>query len=220
MAAGNPRCADRRVCVIVGVMPSSARRLDLRTLRVAGLTGAGAVAPLPFLTAGTLTWPWEHAHRVLHEWRLWLDGAGDVVMSTARVLRAPPAPAVVAVEVAIAGEPDAARARLAALRRLEPATDTVRLGPPTTLRPAAGRVPPGLAPITGHLRLRELSAAAVDEFAAAAGPDSRTELLVAELHHLGGAYALAALGAARDGEEAVRVRIGLDRLMGRLAPWT
>jgi hypothetical protein len=201
-------------------MPSSARRLDLRTLRAAGLTDSGAVAPLPFLTAGTLTWPWEHAHRVLHEWRLWLDGAGDVVTSTARVLRTPGAPAVVAIEVAIAGEPDAARARLAALRRLEPASDTVRLGPPLTLRPAADRMPAGLAPITAHLRLRELPAAAVDAFAAAAGPDSRTELLVAELRHLGGVYALAALGAARDGEEAVRVRIGLDRLMGRLALWT
>ncbi|HTE63363.1 MAG TPA: hypothetical protein VK631_23610 [Solirubrobacteraceae bacterium] len=200
-------------------MHPSARRLDLRTLRAAAVTESGAVVPLPFLTAGTLVWPWEHVHRVLHEWRLWIGGAGGVVTSSARVLRTPRRAPVVAIDVAIAGESDAAADRLAALRRLEPAADTVRIGPPTTLRPAIERVPAGMAPITAHLRLRELPALAIDAFTAAAGPDSRSELLAAELHHLGGAYALAAVGAARDAEEAVRVRIGLDDLVRRLAPW-
>jgi hypothetical protein len=41
------------------VMPSSARRLDLRTLRAASVTAGGAVVPVPQLTAGTLAWRWE-----------------------------------------------------------------------------------------------------------------------------------------------------------------
>lgn len=64
-------------------MPFAARHLDLRLLRAAAVTAAGVVEPLPHLTAGTLLWPWAHAHRVLHEWRLWLEGAGDVVNSSA-----------------------------------------------------------------------------------------------------------------------------------------
>jgi hypothetical protein len=55
------------------------------------------------------------------------------------------------------------------------------------------RVPAGVAPLTGHLRPRELPPAAVD--------------------------ALAAIGAACGGEDAERVRIGLDQLVRRLAPW-
>jgi hypothetical protein len=200
-------------------MPSSTRRLDLRTLRPAAVTAAGAVEPLPHLTAGTLLWPWAHAHRVLHEWRLWLEGAGDVVGSSAALLRTPGARPLVAVDLALAGEPGAAADRLAPLRRLAPDADTVRLGPPAVLRPALARVPSGTAPLTAHLRLRELPAAAMDAFVAAAGPASGSELIAAELHHLGGAYALAAVGAARGPDEAERVRIGLDQLVRRLSPW-
>jgi hypothetical protein len=209
--------APRRA--IVGRMQPAARRLDLRTLRAAAVDESGAVVPLPFLTAGTLVWPWEHVHRVLHEWRAWIRGAGHVVASSARVVREPCRAPVVAIDLAVAGDREAAAERLAALRRLEPAADTVCIGPPTTLRPAIDRVPAGMAPITAHVRLRELPAAAVDAFALAAGPGSRSELLAAELHHLGGAYALAAVGAARDAEQAVRVRIGLDDLVRRLEPW-
>jgi hypothetical protein len=200
-------------------MPFSARRLDLRTLRPAVVTAGGDVEPVSEVTAGTLLWPWMHAHRVLHEWQLWLEDAGGVVSSSAALLRPPRARPLVAVDLALASEPGAAAMRLAPLRRLAPDADTVRLSRPAALRPPLARVPAGTAPLTGHLRLRELPAAAVDAFVAAAGPGSGSELIAAELHHVGGAYTLAAIGAACGGEDAERVRIGLDQLVRRLAPW-
>jgi hypothetical protein len=43
----------------------------------------------------------------------------------------------------------------------------------------------------------------------------------AELRHLGGAdFAVAGIGVAGDPDEAARVRIGLEQLARRLAPWT
>lgn len=200
-------------------MPSSARRLDLSTLWTASVTEQGAVVPLPHLTAGTLTWPWQHAHSVLHEWRRWIDRSDGVVTSAARLLRAPGRRPIVAVELAVAGEPEVAGRRLEPLRRLEPEHDTVRLSSPAPLPPAVGLVPAGTQPITAHRRLRTLPAGAVDAFLAATGPASGSDLLAAELHHLGGTYALAAIGAAADPEEVERVRIGLDVLERRLAPW-
>ena len=135
------------------------------------------------------------------------------------MLRRRPRPATVAVEVALAGEPAPPTRGSPRCARSSPRP--TRCGSARPERRAPRR--PGAARPRADQRApapARLSAAAVDEFAAAAGPDSRTELLVAELHHLGGAFALAALGAARDGEEAVRVRIALDQLMRRLAPWT
>jgi hypothetical protein len=200
-------------------MPFSARRLDLRTLRPAVVTVGGDVEPVSQLTAGTLLWPWMHAHRVLHEWRLWLEDAGDVVTSSAALLRAPRARPLVAVDLALASEPGAAAERLAPLRRLAPDADTVRPSRPAALRPALARMPAGAAPLTGHLRLRELPAAAVDAFVAAAGPGSGSELIAAELHRVGGGYALAAIGAAYGGDDADRVRITLEQVVRRLTPW-
>lgn len=199
-------------------MHHAARHVDLRTLRAATVTADGAVVPLPFLTIGTLTWPWEHAHRVLHEWRALTAGAIDAV-STARLVRPPRGRPTVAIEVALAGAPELVAGRLAPLRRLDPEFDTIRAGAPAALRPAVNHVPAGMAPITAHRRLGGLPAAAVDAFVAAAGPGSRSELLSAELHHLGGAYVLAGIGAAADPHGAERVRISLTEVERRLAPW-
>jgi hypothetical protein len=199
---------------IVACMPPAAHDLDLHTLRAAAVFDDTAVIPLQTLTAGTLTWPWQHAHRVLHEWRAWVDAADGVVRSSARLVQAPRRPAVVAVDVALAGRP-----QLAALRRLEPAIDSVRVVPAAAIALAPARVPGGAAALTAHRRLRSLPPDAVDEFAAAAGPGSGSPLLSAELHRVGGAYTLAALGAACGADEAERVRIGLAQLARRMAPW-
>ena len=202
---------------------SRATRLDLRTLRSAAVTDAGAVVPLPCLTIGTLSWPWEHAHRVLHEWREWTASAADLA-STARLVRSPRGRATVAIELAVAGEPWRAAGGLAPLRA---ARARARHRPRRRARrPAPGGLPPsppGTSPVSAHRRLAALPPAAVDAFVAAAGPGSGSELLSAELHHLGGAYVLAAVGAAADADPdgAERVRIGLaalERRLGALAP--
>jgi hypothetical protein len=200
-------------------MSSAANRLRLGALRAATLTDDGEVVPLPWLVAGTLTWPAGHAHRVLHGWRAWLADAEQPIASTARLLRPPRTVATVAIEVALPGGPDEAARRLAPLRALDPETDTVSIAGPELLRPALTAVPAGFEAFSAHLRLAALTGDGVDALLAAAGPGSRSELLSAELHHLAGTFALAAVAAAGDAEEAGRVRIALAQLERRLAPW-
>ncbi len=200
---------------IVTSMHDAARQLDLRMLRAATLDGDGAVVPADFLTIGTLTWPVQHAHRVLHAWRDWTAAAAGAT-SSVRLVRPPRGRPTVAVDVTWTGD----AALLEPLRRLAPELDTIRPGAPAALRPAVNHVPPGMAPLTAHRRLCGLPSAAVDAFAAGAGPEARAELLSAELHHLGGVYVLAAIGAAAGSDGAERVRIGLAALERRMAPWT
>ena len=192
-------------------MRSTARPLDPRALRAATLAGGGVV-PLAALTAGTLTWPGRHAHRVLHEWRLWAQSAPGVVRTAARIVRAPGRAPVVAIDVAVTGDV------LAPLRRLEPAGDTVAVAPAAAIA-LPDPVAPRLRPIARAARLRALPAAAVDALVDAAGPESRSELLVVELARAGGAWTVAATGPGRDPEQAERVRIALDRLDRALAAW-
>jgi hypothetical protein len=197
-----------------------AERLDLRSLRAAALAPDGSVVALPSLVAGTLTWPWPHAHRILHEWRAWAAATDGIVRTGVRLLQRPGGPAAVAVDLALAGEPWGAGRALATLRRLEPAIDSVRLVPPAGVAPAPARVPPGTVAIATQLRLAALPAAAVDALAAAAGPGSASPLLAVELHRLGGGHVVTALGAARGEEDGERVRVALAQLECRLAPWT
>ena len=186
--------------------------LDLRALRAATVGPAGAVAPLETLSSGLLSWPWEHAHRVLHEWRLWAQETPGVVRTAARIIRMPSRAPFVAVDVAVAGD------ALGPLRRLEPATDTVRTAPADAIALRAP-VAPWLLPVAAGIRLGSLPAAAVDALVRAAGPESRSELIVVELARAGTAWTVAATGPGRDPEQAERVRIALARLDRALAPW-
>jgi hypothetical protein len=194
----------------------SAAHLDLHTLRAAAVAGDGTVAPLPFLVAGTLTWPVQHAHRVAHAWRAWADATGGVVRSGVRIVRPPRRPAVVAVDVVLAAEASGAVGALTDLRALEPAIDSVRIVPPAAVMPAPTRVPSGAAPVAAGWRLRALPAEAVDAFAAAA---AEAPLLSVELHRVGGGHGVAALGAARGADETERVRIAVAQLERALSPW-
>jgi hypothetical protein len=193
-------------------MPSRTRPLDLRTLRAATVGPTGAIRPLDALTAGTLSWPWAHAHRVLHEWRLWAHATPGVVRTAARIVRMPGQAAYVATDVAVAGD------ALAPLRRLAPSADTVRTGPAAALA-ASAPVPPWLLPISSTVRLSSLPPAAVDALLRAAGPDSRSELVVLELARAGGAWTVTATGPGRDPEQAERVQLGLEQLDRALAAW-
>lgn len=194
-------------------MRSTTRTLDPRALRAATVAARGGViAPLGSLTAGTLTWPAEHAHRVLHEWRLWAQETPGIVRTSARIVRAPGRAPVVAVDVAVSADV------LAPLRRLEPAREVVGAAPAAAIALPAP-VAPRLRPITRGARLRALPGAAVDALVRAAGPESRSELLVVELARTGGAWTVAATGPGRDPEQAERVRIALERLDRALAAW-
>ena len=147
---------------------------------------------------------------MLHEWRAWVRTAGADVTSVARVVRVPWLPGIapalrgrglVAVDVAMLGEPAAAAAPARPLRRLDPGGRHGRAG---RARGAARALVPrdgGPSAIGAHVLLRELPPAALDAFLGAAGPGSRSELVSAELRHLGDEqFAVAGIGVAGDAE--------------------
>jgi hypothetical protein len=189
---------------------------------------ARSLFPVPFVTAGALAWPWEHAHRVLHEWAAWTREQPDDLTSAGRLTRLPHLPivaaplrgrALVVVEVAMAAEPAAAAHRLAALRRLEPELDTVALMDPGSI-PAMHTAADAPAPaLTAFMALSGLPAAAIDAFVAAAGPASGSNLLTASLRQLGPVHGLAAAGVPADREDAARIDIHLAQLERRMAPF-
>jgi hypothetical protein len=182
----------------------------------------------PFVTAGTLYWPWEHAHRVLHEWASWTREMPHDVTSVARIVRLPALPgvpaefrgrALIALEVAIPREPWIAAGRLAALRRLDPVMDTIVVGDPDMIHPlhASADVPAPAVAI--QLGLEAIPGTALDAFAAVVGPGSGANLLSASLQHFGPAHGLSAVGLPVDDEDAAGLEIRLALLAGRLAPF-
>jgi hypothetical protein len=188
---------------------------------------ARSVFPLPYVTAGALLWPQEHAHGVLHEWARWTCTVPDDVTSAGRLVRFPRVAGVpgvlrgrafVAVEVAIPREPWVAEGRLASLRRLEPEIDTVALTSTAGVPPMHLGLDLPESAIGRHVPLRTLTHAVVDAFVAAAGPSSGSPLASAELRHLGRAYALSAATRATSEEDASRIETRLDLLVERVAP--
>jgi FAD/FMN-containing dehydrogenase len=154
--------------------------------------------------AGMLLWDQEHAEKVLRAWVAWTTDAPDCVTTSFRMLNLPPLPELppflrgrrlVAVDGAVLADDDRAIEILAALRALEPETDTF------ARVPAAGLVrlhldPEGPTPAVSVCAiLGDLPDAAVETFLALTGPASGSTLLAAELRQLGGALARPAEGA-------------------------
>jgi hypothetical protein len=184
--------------------------------------------PQPFVTAGTLMWPWAHAHRVLHEWAGWTRRVPDDVTSVARLVRLPHLHIVpshlrgrsmVTIELAIPREPWVAAGRLLALRRLEPELDTIAILHPDAIHPLLTAVEVDPPAVAGHMALDALPADAIDAFVEIAGPASGSNLLSASLRHLGPAYGMAAAGVPADGEDVARLEVRLALLASRLAPF-
>jgi hypothetical protein len=196
--------------------------------------------------AGMLAWPAERASEVLHAYREWTAGLPDEMTAWARLLTAPPLPAVpeplrgvpvVDVTVAFAG-PEAEGAEL--LRPL------LELGEP--LVNMLGTVPaPALSAINGDPEdpvpavgdgdlLAGLPAEAVDELIRVAGPGSGSPLLMVQVRHLGGAlgrapegagalprldaeYAVYSVGMAMDAAGGAAVAEQVRRVQDALRPW-
>lgn len=124
-------------------MPSA---LDLDILR--HTLGPTLVAPyaralgaVPWLTAGTLTWPVADARAVAAAWDAWADALPDHAPTALRVTGA-----VVAVDVALPGDPAGAQVTVAPLRALGPQADSVGTVAPAVLLGRTGGTP---APIAG-----------------------------------------------------------------------
>jgi len=110
----------------------------------------------------------------------------------------------------------------AELRRLKPEIDTVALGGARDLLALPAGLPAPRATVGAHIALRELPAAALDAFIAAAGPGSGSNLLSAELHRVdaaGSAFALSANEAPTHGENAERPRSSSTSCRPCWPPW-
>jgi hypothetical protein len=145
-------------------MPSP---LDLDILRAS--LGASVTPPYehafgatPWLTAGTLTWPAAAAAALLPAWRSWAERLPRTALTAVRRSEH-----VTAVDVALIGDPWGAAARLAPLRALAPAADTVGLAAPSALLGRAGGAPAALtvaaAPLATLPDMRALAAMPVPE---------------------------------------------------------
>ena len=132
---------------------------------------------------------------MLHAWLDWTRTVPDEVTSVGRILQFPPLPELpdflrgqnfVVVEAVFMGSESEGAKLLEPLRALGPAIDTFAMVPPVGLS-ELHMDPPEPVPYTGEgMMLGELDAAAIDAFVAAAGPDSGSPLVSAEIRHLGG----------------------------------
>lgn len=209
---------------------------------------------IPEVVAGTLFWPIERADEVLQAWAAWTADVPDSVTSVGRVLRLPPLPdlppflsgrSFVVVEAAILESPERVDELLAPLRELGPEIDTVHPQPTSELL-QLHMDPPGPTPGFGDgMMLTELPPAAVRAFLAAVGPDVSTDLLSAEIRHIGAGlrpeaavtraeatssaapgvtagfdagYFVYAVGIAMPGAED-GLAASLGRLLSRIEPW-
>jgi FAD/FMN-containing dehydrogenase len=154
---------------------------------------------LPTVYAGAAFFPIERAAEVLHAWRELTQKVDDRTTTIGRILRVPPFEEIpepfrgkhfAMVEVIHIGDQRSGDEVVKAIRDLEPEIDTYGLIPTQALI-HLHMDPPGPVPGKGehHVAMATLPAEAIDAFVAANGADSGSDILTAEIRHLGGAIA-------------------------------
>jgi FAD/FMN-containing dehydrogenase len=202
--------------------------------------------PVQHAYAGWLAWCWREALPVLRRWSDWAAEAPEAVTTSARILRLPPDPvlpeevrgrALVAIDGAVLGDDHEAEALMAPLRELGPEIDTFERVPATALARLHKDLEGPTTAITDDRLLSDLPSEAVDAFVGAAGPDSDSTLMIAELRQLGGAlartperhgvlprldgnYLLFACAIPHGTGTAVAGRAHAERLTRALDPWS
>ena len=202
--------------------------------------------PITEVSAGLLWWPIDAAPDVLHAWRE-LTGSGlpEEFTTSARLMRFPqlaqiPAPlrggAFTVIDVVHLGTQAEADQILAPLRKLGPATDTVRVIPARELghlHMDPGQPTPGAG---DGLMLADLPAAGINEILRLAGPAARTPLLAVELRLAGGQmrraqpgsgalaavdaeYVLFSVGLVTSADAAATVTAHVRAVQSAMAPW-
>lgn len=151
---------------------------------------------IPDIYAGVLFFPWERSSEVLHTWLEWTATVPDEMTSVGRILQFPPIPEIpeplrggkfVIVEGFYMGDEASGRDLMAPLRELGPVMDTVSMVEPVDLS-EMHMDPPTPVPYTGGGQMLDaLDGEAIDRFVAAVGPGSQSQLVSAEIRHLGGA---------------------------------
>jgi FAD binding domain len=180
--------------------------------------------PIAEAYAGALLFPAEVGAEGVRRYLDWAATAPEEVGSTMRLLQLPPIPDVpeplrgqklLGIAAACIGSKEEGENAIAPLREIgEPVMDTFdQIPAPGLSRIAMDPEPP--VPGLGHHRvLGELPDEAVDAFYDAAGPESGSPLLLAELRQLGGALGRPAEnGGALDKLDANWVMLGIGMLM-------
>jgi len=205
-----------------------------------------ALYPVSQVYGWAMAWDWSESERVLSRWAEWAPGAPDEITTSIRIMQLPPFPEIpepirgrqlVMIDGAYTGDMADAEAALAPLRELGPEIDM--FGPMPT--PGLVRLhgdPEQPVPAASHqAMLAELPPEAVHALVAAAGPDSGSPLLFAELRQLGGAlgrvpeehgalpaldaaYALFSVGIAATPELGVAVAAHARAVSETMEPWS
>ena len=202
--------------------------------------------PINEVYAGSLLLPAELTHDALHVYREWASRVPEEVGSMVRMMNLPPIPDVpevirgkkfLQISAAYVGSMEDGETAIGPLRKIgEPLMDTFEQIPAKGLVRIAMDPEPPVPGLGHHGVLNELNDEAIDAFYEAAGPESDSPLLLAELRHLGGALARPAENGGAlsklDGE-FVMLGIGmlmdpsmkdpiegqLDRLADAMKPW-
>jgi FAD/FMN-containing dehydrogenase len=202
--------------------------------------------PYTHAYAGWLVWDWAHAERVLRGWLDWTRSAPEDVTTSFRILQVPdieaaPPPLrgrnIVAIDGAVLGGSEDAAELIAGLRSLGPELDTWATVPAPALSRLHGDPEEPTPAVSATGMLRGLDDAAVAAFVSAAGPDSGSPLMMAELRQLGGAVSRPAENAGAlshlDGdfvlfggalaltpEMAAGGQAAADALAAAMGPWS
>jgi FAD binding domain len=202
--------------------------------------------PVAEAYAGAMLFAPELTADGLRAYRDWTAQVPEEVGSMVRMLNLPPIPDIpepvrgkkwLAITAVSIGSEEEGKERLAPLREIgEPAMDSFAQMPITGVTRIAMDPEPPVPGLGHHRVINELPDEAIDAFVEAAGPESDSPLLLAELRHLGGALARPAEGGGAlnklDGEY-VMLGIGmlmdpalkdpiqgqLDRLAEAMKPW-
>jgi FAD/FMN-containing dehydrogenase len=201
--------------------------------------------PVEAVYAGMMFFPWERGEEVLGRWAEWTRDVPDEVTSMGRLLQVPDMPEVpdflrgkqiAIINAAYLGSEDEGKRIFAPLREMGPEMDLFGMMPPVGLSGLHGDPEDGMPIESETAILDELPHAAIQAMMEAAGPDSGSALLMAELRHLGGAagrsgeghgaldridgeYVMFAGGLALD--DRMRAKVGADArgLKSALAPY-
>jgi FAD/FMN-containing dehydrogenase len=151
---------------------------------------------IPDIYAGVLFFPWERSSEVLHAWLEWTATVPDEVTSVGRILQFPPLEEIpeplrggkfAIVEAVYMGDEASGSDLLKPLRELGPVMDTFAMVAPAGIA-ELHMDPPQPVPYTGEGQmLGPLDGEAIERFVAAAGPESGSQLVSAEIRHVGGA---------------------------------
>jgi hypothetical protein len=185
--------------------------------------------PMSAIHTGATIWDARHAEAITSLWARWTRDAPESISTSLRLMNLPPAPGVppelsegqiLVIDGAACPAGDADLAAATAITSdlfglltasAKPLMDTWhRAAPAELLRTHMDPADP--LPYAGHhILLDALPDAGIEQFVAAAGPDSGAPLMIAELRQLGGGFAAPArAGGALDRTSAHFAHVAID----------